>query len=149
MGLWVAVCQWPDWEAPLIAVATFLAVGAVVLPLEGGRLVRGLDRRPLALIGVASYSLYLWHVPMVERVWNVHDQSVGAGALLWETLPAALVVAGLSYAVVERTALSLRGRWFTQSREVGPVGPGAPVVVRPTGTGGLRLRPQPGRGGSA
>lgn len=146
---WVVVCQWLDWEAPLVAVATFLAVGAVVLPLEGGRLVRALDLRPLALIGVASYSLYLWHVPMIVRVWDVHHEQVGPGALLWETLPAALVAAGLSYAVVERPALSLRGRWFTQSREVGSVGPTAGLVARLTRPVGLRRRPEPGGGGPA
>jgi peptidoglycan/LPS O-acetylase OafA/YrhL len=109
---WVAVCQWLQWEAPVIAVGTFFFVGALVLPLEEGLLVRLLDLRVLALVGVASYSLYLWHVPMIERVWEQHDIRISFSALLFETLPAALVVAGLSYALVERPALSLRGRWF-------------------------------------
>lgn len=109
---WVAVCQWPGAEAPLIAVASFLAVGAVVLPLDGAGLALALDLRPLSLVGVASYSLYIWHVPMIERVWRVHHLHIGFGALLFETGPAALVAAGLSYAFLERPALRLRGRWF-------------------------------------
>ena len=33
-----------------------------------GPLTRALDWRPLALLGVASYSLYLWHLPIVEAL---------------------------------------------------------------------------------
>ena len=116
LGLWVVVCLWPDWEAPVITGASFLVVGAVVLPLRGGQLVRLLDLRPLALMGVASYSLYLWHVPMIGHVWLGHHGVVAAGPLAWETIPVALVVAGFSYVVVERTGLRLRGRWFGSGR---------------------------------
>ena len=112
IGLWVAVCLWPSWEAPVITGATFLGVGAVVLPLEGGLFVRLLDGRALALCGVASYSLYLWHVPMIVHVWRAHGGVVSFADLAWQTLPVCLVVAGLSYAVVERSGLLLRGRWF-------------------------------------
>jgi hypothetical protein len=34
-------------------------------PLWPGPLVRSLEWRPLALIGVASYSLYLWRLPIL------------------------------------------------------------------------------------
>jgi peptidoglycan/LPS O-acetylase OafA/YrhL len=125
VGLWVVVCLWPVWEAPLVAGASFLALGAVVLPLEGGWFIRLLDLRPLALAGVASYSLYLWHVPIIEHVWAGHGLSISTGPLIWETLPVALVVAGLSYAVVERSALTLRGRWFG----AGPSPPGGATPI--------------------
>ena len=119
IGLWAAVCVWPAWEAPVVTGATFLGLGGVVLPLEGGLLVRILDLRALALAGVASYSLYLWHVPIIGHVWVIHDGAIDLGPLAWETVPFALVVAGLSYAVVERTGLRLRGRWFGSGRSQG------------------------------
>lgn len=116
IGLWIVVCLWPRWEAPVVAGATFMALGAVVLPLEGGLVIRLLDLRPLAAVGVASYSLYLWHVPIITHVWTAHGFEIGTGPLLFEVLPVSLVVAGLSYTVIERPALSLRGRWFGRGR---------------------------------
>ena len=52
----------------LFVAASFLLVGAAVLPLRSGLLVRVLRWRPLAALGVASYSLYLWHYPIVEHL---------------------------------------------------------------------------------
>jgi peptidoglycan/LPS O-acetylase OafA/YrhL len=106
-----ALCCWDyDWTVPLTALAGFLTVGAVVLPLEPGRLVRLLDLRLLALVGVASYSLYIWHVPIIERLYfrSAFDSFPG---LFLAAVPAALAVAAISYAVVERPVLTLRRGW--------------------------------------
>ena len=89
------------------AVASFLVVGGAALPLRHGPLVRALDWRPLALVGVASYSLYLWHLPIVIAMER-------HGALLW-AVPVSLLVAFVSYRMVEEPFLRLRRRWSSSS----------------------------------
>jgi peptidoglycan/LPS O-acetylase OafA/YrhL len=84
------------------AVASFLVVGGVALPLRQGVLARALDWRPLALVGVASYSLYLWHLPIVE--------ALTPGAVL-VSVPLSLLAALVSYRLVEAPFLRLRRRW--------------------------------------
>jgi peptidoglycan/LPS O-acetylase OafA/YrhL len=94
----------------LAAVASFLLVGALVLPLRGSRLPRALEWRPLAAVGVASYSLYLWHVLILGK-FAEHLGLDSFGPLLAVGLPVSLVVAFASYAIVERPFLRLRRRW--------------------------------------
>jgi peptidoglycan/LPS O-acetylase OafA/YrhL len=66
-ALWLVVVRDYRW-APLAVLPCFLMVGAAVLRLRPGPLVRALEWRPLALVGVASYSLYLWHVPILDAL---------------------------------------------------------------------------------
>jgi peptidoglycan/LPS O-acetylase OafA/YrhL len=93
-------------RTPWAAVACFLVVGAATLPLTPGPLTRALDWRPLALIGVASYSLYLWHLPIVEAL---------APHALAFSVPASLAVALVSYRFVEAPFLRQRRRWSSSS----------------------------------
>jgi peptidoglycan/LPS O-acetylase OafA/YrhL len=89
------------------AIASFLVVGGAALPLRHGPVVRALDWRPLALVGVASYSLYLWHLPIVDALAR-HS------ALVWAA-PLSLLVAFVSYRAVEEPFLRLRRRWSSSS----------------------------------
>ena len=67
---------------------------------------------------MASYSLYLWHVPVIREL-NNHAR-LGALGLLAAGAALALSVAAASYLAVERPFLRLRRRW-------GPV-PAAPAA---------------------
>ena len=95
------------WLAP----ASFLLVGALVLPLRRGRWATALDWRPLAALGVASYSLYVWHLPLGNWLnWG--------GSTLTPFVVALVVLAGLavlvalvSYRAIEAPALALRRQW--------------------------------------
>jgi peptidoglycan/LPS O-acetylase OafA/YrhL len=122
-GLWLLACVDYEWE-PVVYAAGFVTVGACVLPLGGGPgLARVLEWRPLAALGVASYSLYLWHVPVLLWVsgQTVVFEDSGANrfagapddfkAVLAGGLAAAIVVAAASYLVIERPFLRLRRRW--------------------------------------
>ena len=108
VAIWLLVASGQTRGYP-IAAASFLLLGACVLPLRPSGLVRSLDWRPLALIGVVSYSVYLWHVLVVNELedWGV----TGTWERLAVSLPAVVAVAAISYALVERPFLRLRRRW--------------------------------------
>lgn len=91
----------------LLLPACFLVIGACVLPLRSERGLRWLDARPLVLVGVASYSLYLWHEPIVSRLAHIHQLSSFA-ALLAVSLVACVALAVVSYRFVEATFLRRR-----------------------------------------
>ncbi len=99
----------------LVLALTVLLVGACVLPLRPGPLVRALGWRPLALVGVSSYSLYLWHDPLLKALARSSWGLSGWIELLAVGLPICLLVAFISYAVIEVPALRLRRRWSPSS----------------------------------
>ena len=132
-ALWLVVVY--DYElAPLAALPCFLMVGAAVLPLRAGPLVRALEWRPLALIGVASYSLYLWHVPILDALGGAYAKQLVLGT------PICLAVAFVSYRLVEAPFLRLRRRWegsrprfaaATPDRTASPLPQPAPPTAEP------------------
>lgn len=107
VGLWF-VQAWV-WNSELLLPACFLVVGACVLPFERGPAARLLECRPLALLGVASYSLYLWHDPVVKALSPVVPG--GFAGLLLVSVPLCCMIAAASYLVVERPFLRLRRSW--------------------------------------
>jgi peptidoglycan/LPS O-acetylase OafA/YrhL len=100
----------------LSGIAAALVLLAVVSPSAAGsrtnRLAAALDWRPLRFTGLISYSIYLWHVPVL--LWLItHHATVGGDAesmilngalVLTITLP----LAALTYYFVERPALRLK-----------------------------------------
>lgn len=109
-------------QTRLLPFAGFLVVAAAVLPLRSGLGVRALAWRPLALVGVASYSLYLWQVPVLQVLTGTHVKIVdGMLATLGDGMDfkLALVVGSAlvavftaaSYLGIERPFLRLRKRW--------------------------------------
>jgi peptidoglycan/LPS O-acetylase OafA/YrhL len=125
LPIWAIVLNAPKYDRDSIAaVAAFLMVGAVVLPLTAGALVRVLDWRPVAVMGLASYSMYLWHVPIVEFFHrNVVQASFPKLFLL--AAPVSIAVALASYALIERPFLRLRRRWAPASAPQVPAAPAA------------------------
>lgn len=115
IGLWLVVCWKPTLAAEIIPFAAFLVVGAVVLVPAGGRLVAVLDTRPLALVGVISYSIYIWHVPIISELVRVPSLARSFPLLFVTGLSSSLVAAAASYFVVERPALRLRRAWAKPS----------------------------------
>jgi peptidoglycan/LPS O-acetylase OafA/YrhL len=96
----------------LCALAAFLILGAMVLPLRGGAAIAALEWRPLALLGVASYSLYVWHVPIIDAIdsaWGLTGRSFPLVLVL--LVPLCIAAALASYRLIEAPALRLRRRW--------------------------------------
>jgi peptidoglycan/LPS O-acetylase OafA/YrhL len=110
LPLWLLTFWRYDLDA-VAALASFLVVGSAALPLRRGRLVRGLDWRPLAVLGTASYSLYLWHMPIVQEVAGARWSPTGFLPLLAILLPLCIAVALVSYIAIESPFLRLRRSW--------------------------------------
>lgn len=118
LPFWLVV-MWGYNLDVLVVPATFLMVGGVALPLRRGALHRLMEWRPLAALGVASYSIYLWHFFVLGRLegasWAPHSYL----GLLGLCLPISCGVALVSYRLVEAPFLWLRQNWTS-----------APAVVR-------------------
>ena len=73
----------------------------------GGRLTALLGARAPAWLGRISYSLYLWHWPVIvlARYGRGPDLSLGLRLVL---LIATVALAGLSHAVIERPFITRR-----------------------------------------
>ena len=102
----------------------------VILPvaLAGATLPRSLGwlgSRPMVLLGVLSYGIYLWHEGVLDIYRDIRDLPVFTGsfpAALVATVAGSVVAAGVSYVLVERPALALkdrRRRLFDAWRPVG------------------------------
>jgi peptidoglycan/LPS O-acetylase OafA/YrhL len=94
-----------------IAIATVFVAPAAGVIGRGGLPARVLALRPLKLIGVISYGVYLWHYPIIQ---TLHDHGLGDSGTLSTTelsavaLGLASLAATASYILVERPALRLR-----------------------------------------
>ncbi len=112
VAVWLFVC----WRYHLIVVLTagsFMLLAACVLPLRPGPLIRALEWRPLAVLGIASYSLYLWHLPLIRAITGSFSGSGGYSypGLAIRAFPLACAIALISYAAIESPFLRLRRRW--------------------------------------
>jgi peptidoglycan/LPS O-acetylase OafA/YrhL len=131
--LWLLVAE--DYtHGWLAAPASALLVGACVLPLRPGVALRALAWPPLAAVGVVSYSLYLWHLPIVE--------SFEPGAWVLAAVPLALAPAFVSYRLVEEPFLRLRRAWgATAARHAEEPPPTAAAPARRATASELRPSP--------
>jgi peptidoglycan/LPS O-acetylase OafA/YrhL len=96
---------------PVICVCSFLLVGGCVLPMRESGLARALDWRPLALLGVASYSLYAWHAPVLVALDRIGVPFTPWTVLAMVAVPLSIAVAAASYFAIESPFLRLRRVW--------------------------------------
>lgn len=97
-----------------IAVALGLAASVVFLARPGSRVVRALEWRPLAVAGLGSYSLFLWHDPLLRAMRGAGWTVAGAGGFVLNLLLVAAVAgacSALTYRLVERPALARKRAW--------------------------------------
>jgi peptidoglycan/LPS O-acetylase OafA/YrhL len=119
----------------LAFIASFLLVGACVLPLRHGILTRGLEWKPLAAIGIVSYSLYLWHIPVITELYPDIVEPSSFPVFLAIALAVCLAWSFASYYLIESPFLRLRRRWGSTAGggglEGGPVAPDAEAEREP------------------
>jgi peptidoglycan/LPS O-acetylase OafA/YrhL len=94
------IMLFPSW------VALIPALGAALVIYAGsdGRqtlVARGLSLSPLVFVGLISYSLYLWHWPLLvfARHWNIFVLSAWQSTIIVVT---SFILAGLSWAYIEQ-----------------------------------------------
>jgi peptidoglycan/LPS O-acetylase OafA/YrhL len=124
----------------MVGIAAAGLLTAVVLPsgrrgVEGNVLARRLEWSPVRYAGLISYSVYLWHVPVILGL-EKYSLTFGAGAtgLVLTTLLTTVVVAALAsltYFFVERPAMTRRAPWHRGTRIRTEVPVAAPVPDRP------------------
>lgn len=134
VALYALICADISRTALMVVVSP-LVIGTCVLPLRQGAIPNPLDWRPLALVGVASYSVYVWQEPVLRQLsehgWlNRRPMLVGAPLL-------AIAVGLVSYRLIESPFLRLRGRWTSQVGHVEPRGHhgGPRVAEEPSAAG--------------
>jgi peptidoglycan/LPS O-acetylase OafA/YrhL len=104
-----AVNPWLAIGADLPAGLGFALVVAAVV-VGGGAATRWMSARPLAWVGLVSYGVYMWHVPLLLFGRSVgvfpHPYVLRVGVLLVPVL----LVSAASWYFVERPAIAWAGR---------------------------------------
>jgi peptidoglycan/LPS O-acetylase OafA/YrhL len=102
--------------ATLLAFGCTLVLAFVVLDTSAGtpsRAARLLDNRALGSIGLVSYSLFLWHEPLVRWLAAHGFTAGGRGGFVVNVVMVfaiGLTLAALTYRFVERPALDRKAR---------------------------------------
>lgn len=92
--------DFPGWKAaiPVLATAVLLHIGASGRTWTGGLM----SWRPLVLVGLISYSLYLWHWPLLVLVRYRQGMAPLSSLEGWALLGLSLLLAAASYRFVEQ-----------------------------------------------
>jgi peptidoglycan/LPS O-acetylase OafA/YrhL len=115
----------------LVAAACALLLAIVVLSPPTAAVVRMLDRRAFVAVGLASYSLFLWHDPLLRWLREEGLTVAGRGGFVVNlVIVAALsgVASTITYRWVERPALRRKRAWQRPAPAPPPARP-EPVEV--------------------
>ena len=109
----------PASDEMVLGAYTLVPVAAAVIILHlataESAVGRVLGARPLAGLGIISYGVYLWHLPIYGLVFaELDDVPLGEAALI--AITTTLVVATVSYFVVERPFLRHRAPRLARTR---------------------------------
>ncbi len=114
-GVWHAVARTPAGD-PLISIlgdipaaAGFAAVVAAAV-LGRGPAIAWMSFRPLAWVGLVSYGVYLWHVPLLLFARGHGFLPSSFVPALLTTLPVVLLVSAGSWYLVERPLIARANR---------------------------------------
>lgn len=115
-GSWIFVV-WDPIMYTLIAALVFVV-------LHGDRIAQALSARWLVWLGEISFGLYLWHFPVVQVLDHLFGMRLGSasGSLiaLAVCLVATIVLAAVSYYLVERPVMGWGKRAFAAAPGSGP-----------------------------
>lgn len=102
-----------------VTISFGLLLVALVTTTKGSWLARFFQWRPLAAVGLVSYSLFLWHEPVVR--WSnehglTHSGRAGLALNILLVASIALSLSVISYFAVERPFMALRKKRVTPER---------------------------------
>ncbi|GMU50740.1 MAG: acyltransferase [Candidatus Desulfobacillus denitrificans] len=122
----LAASLWLTPDTPWPGLAALLpVVGAALLLLDSGGRTRLLGGAPVQAVGRWSYSIYLWHWPIV--VWLHQSQSRQHGAWIAAGMAASVLLGWLSFRLVENPAR----RFLNRYRLAPALALGATMVLAP------------------
>jgi peptidoglycan/LPS O-acetylase OafA/YrhL len=98
-----------------IALVAAIGLALVVLPTAGGpsRIARGLEAQAAVALGLVSYSLFLWHEPVIYWLRDHDLIAAGPAGFVLNTVVLFLITVALSvvtYRLIEVPALRLKSR---------------------------------------
>ncbi|MFL6216337.1 MAG: acyltransferase family protein [Blastocatellia bacterium] len=99
----------------IVALVALIVLAVFVTP--GGALTMALQWSPLVWVGRLSYSLYLWHVPVIS--W-LDIPTLPRPAMAGIQILASFIAASLSFYAVERPFLFLKDRLREQKPQAAP-----------------------------
>ena len=127
--------------APCLGAALIIAAGETGSSFVG----RLLSLKPVVFIGLISYSLYLWHVPIfiIQRMSMLQIPNASNHVLKGTTLVVSIVVATLSWRFVETPFR--KGRLMLKGASAFQFAAGSAVVLAMVAVGILALHGLPSR----
>lgn len=120
----------PVRTAAELAAWTFLAAWLISRAADGfgGTVGRVLASRPLMTLGAISYGIYVYHLPILNRLYAAWPTRWPKGVVLFAVaLALTLAVAAVSWRYVESPLLRLKER-FPQEPEAQPIPSGSQVL---------------------
>jgi peptidoglycan/LPS O-acetylase OafA/YrhL len=99
-------------EQSLLTVSCALLLALVVLPSSRSHLLRVLGWRPLVYLGLISYSIFLWHEPVLRTLRADGLTKGGPSGVVVDLVVLTAVsvcLASVTYFLVEKPALSAKG----------------------------------------
>ena len=150
LAIYLAMCQWAgplvrdlgagEWGVQELVnllyglVAALCLLPSVLTPARDGLPQRVLRCRPLAWIGLVSFGIYLYHLPVLGAINRLDlrppvPQVTLSYAIV--ALPATLALAAASYYVIERPVLRLKNRGSKRPRRdrAAALEPAAPMLA--------------------
>jgi peptidoglycan/LPS O-acetylase OafA/YrhL len=133
----------PGVAALLPCVGTMVLIWVNGVALQPTTLVRLLSIRPLVFLGKISYSLYLWHWPILVYAWYWHEGPTLSLLLRVELLALSLVLAASSWKFVE-TPFRIR-RFLPLRRDIFIFGASVPACCALVGAALILTHGMPSR----
>jgi peptidoglycan/LPS O-acetylase OafA/YrhL len=113
-----------EYQTPMAVACAFVLAIVVLPPRPDTRILRFLDSRAMVWFGLWSYSIFLWHDPILRAMRSGGLTLPGAGGFVVNLLVVFVLTVAISafaYRYVERPALALKRVWHGSERAPGAV----------------------------